>query len=363
MANKHINEYNPSDISKPGLTILDFLEEKGWTQTELSQRMGRPINKVNEIITGKISITPETAIQLERVLGVPSSFWNNRQKQYDEFIANEKEKEKLSKHINWLTKFPINEMIKNKWIRKQKDTILQLKELLSFFSVSSPEEWDTIWMSPNVAYKQSTAFSKKPESNSVWLRRGEIVSQKILCDPFDSNKFKFTLRSIRELTNKTPDNFSDQMVDLCAEAGVALVFIPRLKGLPVYGITRWINPKKAMIQLSLYRKYEDYFWFTFFHEAAHLIVHGKKDVFIETKTSSENKKEIEADIFASNFLIPKKQWEKFITSSTKFTEKSILDLADEINVCSGIIVGRLHREKLIKYSQMNHLRRKIDFIN
>ena len=111
MANNIINEYSPSTISKPGSSILDLLEERGWTQVELSKRMGRPINKINEIINGKISITPDTAIQLERVLGVPSSFWNNRQKQYDEFVANVNEKEKLSKHIDCIKKFPMNEIL------------------------------------------------------------------------------------------------------------------------------------------------------------------------------------------------------------------------------------------------------------
>ena len=362
MANDIKNEYKPSTISKPGLTILDLLEEKGWTQTSLAHRMGRPINKINEIIKGKISITPGTAIQLERVLGVPSSFWNNRQKRYDEFWAYEKEKEKLSKHIDWLKKFPINEIIKLKWIEKKESDIEQLSELLNFFCISSPDEWSNVWMSPEVSYKQSKAFIRKPEANSVWLRKGELEAQNLSCNLFNRNQFIQALKSIRDLTTTEPEYFESIIVELCAKAGVALIFIQRLKGLPVYGITKWINPKKAMIQLSLYRKFEDYFWFTFFHEAAHILLHGKSDIFIETKSPSDNRKELEADMSASNFLIPIKLWKKFITSA-KFTEKSILDLADKINLCPGIIVGRLQRENLIEYKQMNHLRKKFDFIN
>jgi len=364
MANETKNEYKPSTISKPGLTILDLLEEKGWTQTNLAHRMGRPINKINEIIKGKISITPETAIQLERVLGVPSSFWNNRQKRYDEFWAYEKEKEKLSKHIDWLKKFPINEIIKLKWIEKKKNDVEQLSELLNFFGISSPNDWSKVWMSPNVSYKESCAFSIKPEANSVWLRKGELEAQNLSCTVFNRNQFIQALKSIRDLTTTEPEYFESIMVELCAKAGVALIFIQRLKGLPVYGITKWINPKKAMIQLSLYRKYEDYFWFTFFHEASHIILHGKKDVFIENDVSTNiNIKEKEANNFARDFLVPKSEWEKFADTNTEFNDQTIIGFAHKVNISPSIIVGRLQREKLLGYNQLNHLRMKVDFID
>ncbi|MDA3813648.1 MAG: ImmA/IrrE family metallo-endopeptidase, partial [Candidatus Cloacimonetes bacterium] len=324
-------------------------------------RLGKPINKVNEIIKGKIAITPTTSLRLERVLGIPASFWNTRQKNYDEFLAFQKEEKLLKNHLTWLKKFPINEMIKNNWISKQNDDILQLKSLLSFFGISSPEEWNSIWMSPKVAYKQSIAFSKIPESNSVWLRRGEILAQQINCNIYDAKEFRNVLNTIRNFMNRTPKDFSNQMLNLCSHAGVALVFVERPKGLPVYGITKWLTKNKALIQLSLYRKYEDYMWFSFFHEAAHILLHGKSDVFIETKIIDNSEKENEADKFASKFLIPEKKWKNFIALTTKFDEQSIIKFAKDIDICPGIIVGRLQREKHIHFSKMNHLRRKVEF--
>lgn len=361
MANSIMNEYNPEYVSHPGITLLDALEEKGWTQKEFAIRMGRPINKINEIIKGKIAITPDTSFRLERVLGISASFWNSRQKNYDEFLACQKEKELLEKHLAWLKKFPINEMIKNKWIYKQKNGIQQLKSLLSFFGISSPEEWNSIWMSPKVAYKQSIAFSKKPESNSVWLRRGEILAQQIDYTTYNAKEFRNALSIIRKFIKNTPKDFANQMIDLCAKAGVALVFVERPKGLPVYGITKWLTKDKALIQLSLYRKYEDFMWFSFFHEAAHILLHGKSEVFIETKIINNNEKENEADKFASKFLIQEKNWKNFITLNAKFDEQSIIKFAKDINICPGIIVGRLQREKHIHFSRMNHLRRKVEF--
>jgi HTH-type transcriptional regulator / antitoxin HigA len=361
MANRIINEYIPKSISHPGETLVDILEEKGWTQKEFALRLGKPINKVNEIIKGKIAITPDTSFRLERVLGIPASFWNSRQKNYDEFLAFQKEKKSLENHLAWLKKFPINEMIKNKWICRQKDDISQLKNLLGFFGISSPEEWNSIWMTPKVAYKQSIAFSKKPESNSVWLRRGEIVAQQINCSTYNAKEFKNALNVIRGFLNNTPKDFANQMIRLCANSGVALVFVERPKGLPVYGITKWLTKDKALIQLSLYRKYEDYMWFSLFHEAAHILLHGKSDVFIEANSTEKNEKENEADKFASKFLIPEINWKNFITNTNKFDEKTICNFAKDIDICPGIIVGRLQRERYINFSKMNHLRRKVEF--
>lgn len=53
------------------------------------------------------------------------------------------------------------------------------------------------------------------------------------------------------------------------------------------GATRWISPSKAVIQLSLRYKWEDIFWFTFFHEAGHVVLHQKKQVFVEPQKPRE----------------------------------------------------------------------------
>ena len=83
----------PETVSHPGGTLEDALEERGMSQAELAERTGRPKKAIHEIIKGKTVITPETAIQLERVLGIPASFWSKRQRRYDEYIAIKAEEE------------------------------------------------------------------------------------------------------------------------------------------------------------------------------------------------------------------------------------------------------------------------------
>lgn len=362
MGNKIVNEYRPYAVSHPGETLLDLIEEKNMSQAELSERTGRPKKTINEIVKGKSSITPETALQLERVLGVPASFWNNRQKRYDEYAAREAEKRNFSKKERWMDSFPVKEMITRGWIRESTDKIEQLNEILKFFGVNSPDEWSLLWVKPSVVYRKSKAFITKPEAASVWLRRGELMAEGIDCEDYNKNVFKNALTAITRFTVEKPDFFEKRMIQLCAEAGVALVFVPPLRGVPVYGITRWLNPNKALIQLSLRGKYEDIFWFTFFHEAAHILLHGKRDVFIEAE-NHKDEKELQADSFARDFLIPQEQWKRFLRKNAGISKKTVAEFAAELKISSAIVIGRLQHENIIPHSHLNELRRKFDFVN
>src|SRR3954465_12535209 len=100
------NQYSPSEVSPPGETLLEVLEERGLTQAELAERTGRPRKTINEIVKGKAAITPETALQLERVLGVPAAFWNTRETHYREFLAQQNEVERFESEVAWIQKFP-----------------------------------------------------------------------------------------------------------------------------------------------------------------------------------------------------------------------------------------------------------------
>ena len=91
------NQYNPDYVSPPGDTLLDVLEERGMSQAELAERTGRPRKTINEIINGKTAITPDTALQLERVLSIPAQFWSQREQNYQDFLARQRERSPLPK--------------------------------------------------------------------------------------------------------------------------------------------------------------------------------------------------------------------------------------------------------------------------
>ena len=359
MINQIQNEYLPDVVTPPGETLQDILDTIGMTKAELAERIGKTPKHIGDIIKHGAPITPATAMELEKALGTPASFWNNRERRYRETLARLKERKRLKKEVSWMASFPIREMIKSEWIKRHKDKIDQVDVLLCFFGVKSSLQWEKMWFNFNPIYRQSKAFTNKPEACSAWLRRGELQAQEIACAPFDREKFKSALGAIRLLTRKEPEQFGTRTVKMCGDAGVAVVFTPQIKGAPIYGVTRWLTADKAMIQLSLRGKFEDLLWFTFFHEAGHILLHGKKEIFIEG-SDNHNEKEQEADKFATNFLIPSGAWQKFLRSENYKSKNAVEAFTAQLEVSPAIVVGRLQHEGLIPFSHLNGLRRRFE---
>jgi plasmid maintenance system antidote protein VapI len=330
------------------------------SQAELAERTGRPKKTINEIIKGKTAITPETAIQLERVLSTPASFWNQREQTYREWLARQDERKALAEYIPWTKKFPLRAMIKLGWIAERGDPINQLEELLRYLGVASPVQWQS--MLQGTQWRQSPTFAADPAAVSAWLRQGEIQSLEIQCGPYNEARFREALQQIRGLTTLPPEGFVDPMIQYCSQAGVALVFTPEIPGTRTCGATRWLSPTKAQIMLSLRYKTDEQLWFTFFHEAAHILIHGKREVFLEDDdevSEDVRAKEEEADNFAAEFLVPAEAVRRFHPSSAHFSHEDITDFARQLGIAPGIVVGRLQHDGIVPLQNFNHLKRRI----
>lgn len=352
------NEYNPDFVTPPGETVLETLERIGMSQAEFAERTGRPKKTINEIIRGKAMITPETALQFEKVLGVPASFWINREQNYQEWLAREQERSEFEQYLSWIEKFPIKEMVNLGWLQKHNDSIDKLNELLRFFGIASPQQWKAVTNDLSLAFRRSAAFKAEPEIISSWLRKGEIEAQNIDCEPFDTDAFRTVLDEIRLLTNESPEVFVSRIIELCARAGVAVVFVHELRKLRTNGATRWLNPNKALIQLSLLYKTDDHLWFTFFHEAGHILLHGKRDIFLE-EDNQTNDKENEANQFAADWLIPPSAYKSFRPRGNYFSKAEIIEFAQKTGIAPGIVVGRLQHDDRIPMQNCNDLKRKL----
>jgi len=363
------NQYRPDFVSAPGETLQETLEAVGMSQAELAERTGRPKKTINEIIKGKAAISPETALQLERVLGVPASFWNSRERHYREDLARVAEQERLKEQVAWLAKLPITAMTRMGWIKKVNDKVQQLLEVLNFFGVASPQELQNFWNRRVVNFRMSPSLGGNPWAAWAWLRKGEMEAKKVKCSPYDPKTFRNMLSQIRSLTVADPEIFHPRMVSLCAASGVALVFVPEIPGIRVSGAARWLTPVKAMIQLNLRYKTDDHLWFTFFHEAGHILKHDKRLTFIEEleglrppPARSPDGLEDQANRFAANFLIPAEKYQKLLRRKT-FSKEAIKQFADETGIAPGIVVGRLQYDGRLPYSHCNDLKRKFEWVN
>lgn len=355
-------EIAKSIISPPGDTIQEHIDFIGMSQAELAERMGRPKVKINDIIKGREPVTTATAFQLEKVLGIPASFWMNREASYRAELYELEQQEKLVHQKDWLSAFPVNEMRKLGWLPDTKDKLVLIDHLLKFFGVASTEEWKTIYVAKevSVAFRLSLAHTQSPEAISAWLRKGELQAMEVELDTFSKKKFREALSEIRELAFLMPEDFATKLQSFCARCGVAVVYTPALPKAPLSGATRWLH-HKPIIQLSGRYKTDDHFWFTFFHEAAHILLHGKKDIFLENVagTETDEKKEAEANAYASKILLSEAQLNE-ILNTTPLTTETVYAFANKFRIPAGVIIGRLQHLKLLPFSIGNGVRKPID---
>lgn len=355
--------FEPNFAVPPGETLAETLETLGMTQAELAERMGRPLKTINEIVAGKAAITSDTALQLEKVVGVPASFWTNHERIYRDTLARHRETDELEQQLGWLKTMPVKQMVRARWIVAADEPVAQLRILLSFFGVAGVDEWRSLWESPEAIYRKSPAFTANRPATAAWLRQGELEAQKLNCAPFDETHFSEALGRLRGLTAKDPAEFVPALQEHCAAAGVAVVFVPPLPGVRAYGATRWLHSTKALVQLSLRGKTDDHLWFTFFHEAGHVLKHGKRAVFVEDgdpKAAARDPREAEADAFACDLLIPTAEHERFCTNAD-FSVAAIRKFANRLGIAPGIVAGRLQHEGKLAFSRANQLKRRFDF--
>ncbi|MDJ0616086.1 MAG: HigA family addiction module antitoxin [Calothrix sp. MO_192.B10] len=362
---KTTRPFTPDWVSSPGDAIADFLEERDWTQAQLAERLGYTTKHISLLINGKAPINEETALKLERVLGSTAAFWLRYEAQYRAALARKEEENRLQGWTSWLDKLPVKELMNQGVLPKchltAKNKPDLVKKLLQFFGVASPEDWEKCYARMEVSFRRTREEQSDIGAISAWLRLGEIEAEKLDCPKYSKPKFEKAVRKIRTLTVLPPEEFQPQMQQLCREAGVVLVLVPSIKRAHVSGVARWLNPHKALIQLSLYGKTNDRFWFNFFHEAAHILLHDKNNIFLDEWNSGESlesEPEREADEWAREFLIPPEYEGELIQLKSK---NDVADFAERIGIHGAVVVGRLQHDRLIDPSWMNGFKENVCF--
>ncbi len=328
--------FEPDYAVVPGETLAEVMASFDMNQKELAKRLELTEQTLIRIFKGEQPISYATANRLELVTRVPARFWNNLEAEYREQLAKIEERQRLMDSIEWLKTIPVKELIDRGCLESQPDKVSMLREVLKFYGVGSVAAWSKIWDVPAVAARRSPCFETRPGDASAWIRLGELQAHKVECQPYNKARFKEALQQIRGLTCQTAEVFEPEMKRLCAEAGVAVALVREMKKVPWSGATKWLTPSKAMILLSLRGKGEDKFWFSFFHEAGHILHDSKKDLLINDG-SHDDPREERANQYASEVLIPTK-YNPIIANLRSKVE--VLQLADELGIAPGIVAGR-----------------------
>lgn len=352
-------DFRPIISFHPGKTLNNKLNEMEMGVKEFSVRTGKPEKTIFAVLNGDSSVTSDMAIIFENVTGIPARFWLAKQKNYDEFLSRKKQEELMASASAWAQKFPVSEMVNKGWIAPGKTYAERIQSLLAFFGVASQAAWEDYYLNQTlkVAFRISLKSTKDPYAISAWLRRGELQAAEMQLDaPYNAETFKNSIPQIREIIAKHPADFFEQLRSWCAKCGVKIVFTPCLKKAPINGATRWIN-NTPVIQISGRYKKNDIFWFSFFHEVGHILLHGKKDIFLENVDYDEKQKNLEkeADAFAEKSLLTKAEEAQLLALKAFFSRAEIKSFAQKIGTHPAIIVGRLHHLKKIQYNMFNDL--------
>ena len=343
--------YNSDLAIHAGEFLEETLEEVGMTQSELANRLGRPLQMVNEIIKGKKSITSTTALELEDVLGIPSHIWLGLENQYQIVLAKQKELELMQEETKLVSKFPYADLVKNGFVKATRKAIEKVDELKRFFEVAKLAQIPQV-RAYQPAFRVSSAGNISHEAIASWLQAGRIEAKKIQTEKFDKKRLKEQLETLKNLMNLADINESlKELQKILNSCGIALVLLPHFKNTKVNGATFWLDNDKAVILMSLRGGFSDVFWFSFFHEIGHILLHPKREVFLEDGYSDDKlkKQENEADNFARELLIKDETFNAFISGKI-FNKTSVLVFAKEQNIKPSIVVGRLMYEKIVAFN-------------
>lgn len=354
-------EYRPDYAVPPGSVLAERLEAHGLSQAELARRCGRSAKLISEIVAGKAPLEPKTALQLERVLGVRAHIWLGIESEYRLHQARLVEEKKAQGNLAWARRFPVKEMVKRKLISPATGK-RRVSDLLSFFGVASVQAWEDRYGKMAVRYRHSPSFKSKLPALAVWLRTVEIRALEQDCPDCDPSVFRESLTRVRQLTRLRLNHALAKSQALCNASGIALVIEKPFSGMRLSGAAWWSSARNAVIGLTARHKTDDQLWFSMFHEAAHVLIHRKRDVFIDEQRGNDNDLEHEANRWAADFLIPRSAWQRFVAQED-FSHGAVRGFADRQAIAPSIVVGRLqHEEHLPWNSRLNSLKVKLGWM-
>lgn len=345
--------YPPYNVCHPGEILFDELEARNMSQSDFAEIVDRPLKTINEIIKGKKTITAETANAIAAVLGTSSEMWLGLQSEYDLFISKQKQGKRhddVKIRAELYSLFPVRELVKRNWIKKNSDVDLLKKELFSLFSISNISEWQEECL---VNFKKSDYGETNDSYINSWIELGKKIARDVGCSSYNKKKLEAFAEKAKYFS--VDKDGIERIVDELRGIGVRLVFLPHFSKTRVDGASLWVN-NKPIILMSLRYDRIDNFYFTLLHEIGHILLHQDNDVNcfyddLSEVNKSTNRVEKEANEFAQKFLVPNELISYFKNFKT-VKAKSVKEKSDEINIHPGIIIGNLQYHNILSYNQL-----------
>jgi HTH-type transcriptional regulator/antitoxin HigA len=333
---------------QPGEILRAMIKDRGWSQDEFALIVGRSRQAINEIIAGKVGVTPEMAVTLSAAFGNPASEWMRWDAAYRLSLIKD-ESEMVKSALRLYEVAPVREMQKRGWIKETKDPAELEQELKNFFGV------DTLDSSPlfPVAMRKASSLSNFSSPERAWLFRARRLAQALVIVPrFIPQSLPNAQARLRELAAYPSE--ACHVPKVLLEHGIRFVVVEPIAGAKLDGAAFWLDDASPVIAVSGRFDRIDAFWFTVMHEFMHIKNHDAlsvdSDMFGEDRTLALVEEEIEsrANQQAADALIGADEMDSFIRRvSPLYSKERIIKFAHRIKIHPGIIVGQLqHRREI-----------------
>lgn len=357
---QEVKQYDMDYYAAPGGILESSMEALGISAAELARRCGRSEKLISEIISGKAPIEPRTAVQLERVMGLTARTWLRIEADYRFQEIRKVALEEDAKSCDWAEAFPLKELVRRGYFSNPLSDGDRVFKLLAFFGVATVDIWHDHYESASIAYRNSHFPSNRSNFDLItWLRMGELEAEAQYTVAYSKDRFRAAVREVRQATRLPIERAIEQATETCNRAGVSLVVVRPIQDLAPAGAAWWMTKQRPVIALDAHHGNDDEFWFTFFHEAAHLVLHGKKRVHLDAGGgSNEEAMEVQADNWAMNMIIPRGDWAGFVAEA-KFGAMSVEKFARKQGIATGLVAARLQREGRVSGNRLNGLKKRL----
>jgi HTH-type transcriptional regulator / antitoxin HigA len=338
-------------VDHPGTFIAEELEARNWQQVDLAYILGMVPQQLNPLLTGKANITPDLAAALGDAFDMPADFFANLQKMYDLNRARPVDPG-VRTRANWITVFPIREMIKRGWVEETEPTLLDL-QMMRFFGKNRVEDIPFIGdgeIVPHAAKK--SAYKSTTPKQYAWLHRVMTIAKMIKAPPYSEVALKNNLRKIRAHLLDKDDLVRIPVILL--ECGVRFVLVEALPGSKIDGVCVWIDDQPA-IGMTLRLDRLDNFAFVLRHEIEHVLRGDGRDAFFAPVDEIDGEfldstdlpeEEVNANAAAAEFCVPQQQLNSFLLRKGEFiSEQDVLALAARVEINPAVVIGQIQRTR------------------
>ncbi|MFH0777911.1 MAG: HigA family addiction module antitoxin [Candidatus Eisenbacteria bacterium] len=358
----------PYEPIPPGELLLEEITARGWTQSDFAAITRRPLQTINEIISGKKAITPETSLAFARALGTTPQYWLNLESAYRLALArrNKSIDEDISRRSRIYSQVPVNELLRRQWIKvKDRNNVDELeKSVCDFLEISSIDQ------KPNcIAAARRAGDEGLNTAHIAWFFRVKHVARTESAGPYSKATLKRHLETLRNLC--ASEEATKNVKETLAGLGVRFVIVEHLPQTKIDGGSLWLDEESPVVALSLRYDRLDYFWFTLMHEIAHILHEDcrtskrfivDEGIVGQDAGGNEGSNEIEkrANRDAAQWLIDRTELEAFINRQGRyFSVASIRDFAAKMKAHPAIVVGQLQYRKAVPWTHFRGMLVKI----